>query len=75
MLRYRATGVQALRDRDGLTVSESALSTRDVLVLLHTWSLIERDTVLQEALRAVAERFQVRELLSAWAPPCGLVSR
>lgn len=75
MLRSRATGVQALRDRDGLTVGESALSTRDVLVLLHTWSLIERDTVLQEALRAVAERFQVRELLSAWAPQCGLVSR
>lgn len=75
MLRYRATVVQAFGDLDRLTVNESVLSTRDVLALLHTWGRIERDAALQEALRAIAERFRVRELLSAWAPQCGLVSR
>ncbi|KAM7133116.1 nucleolar pre-ribosomal-associated protein 1 isoform 1-T1 [Molossus nigricans] len=62
-LRCRATIMQAFGATDRLTVNESVLSTRDVLALLHTWGLVERDAVLQEALRAVAERFQVRELL------------
>ncbi|KAM8813060.1 nucleolar pre-ribosomal-associated protein 1 [Rhynchonycteris naso] len=63
VLRYRATVLQAFKEMDRFTVNEMVLSTKDILVLLHTWSLIERDAVLQEDLRTVAEKFQVRELL------------
>lgn len=71
VLRYRATVLQAFRDMARFTVNETVLSTRDALVLLHKWSLIERDAELQEALRAAAEKLHVRELLSAWGPRCG----
>nr|XP_006216094.1 nucleolar pre-ribosomal-associated protein 1 isoform X1 [Vicugna pacos] len=63
VLRYRATVLQAFKDLNRFTVNEAVLSTRDVLVLLHKWSLIERDVRLQEDLRAAAEKHQVRELL------------
>uniref|UniRef100_H0V8H5 URB1 ribosome biosis homolog n=1 Tax=Cavia porcellus TaxID=10141 RepID=H0V8H5_CAVPO len=62
VLRYRATVLQAFRDMGRFTVNETMLSTKDVLVLLHKWSLIERDVKLQEALRATVERCGVREL-------------
>lgn len=75
MLRYRATVMQAFRALGRLTANETALSTRDALVLLHQWSLLEGDVALQEALRAAAEKFHVRELLSACrAPRSGLAS-
>ena len=64
VLRYRATVLQAFKDMNRLTVNATVLSTRDVLVLLHKWSLIERDVRLQEDLRAATEKCQVRELLS-----------
>uniref|UniRef100_A0A452ESC1 URB1 ribosome biosis homolog n=1 Tax=Capra hircus TaxID=9925 RepID=A0A452ESC1_CAPHI len=63
VLRYRATVLQAFKDMNRLTVNATVLSTRDVLVLLHKWSLLERDVRLQEDLRAAAEKCQVRELL------------
>nr|XP_031314666.1 nucleolar pre-ribosomal-associated protein 1 isoform X2 [Camelus dromedarius] len=63
VLRYRATVLQAFKDLNRFTVNEAVLSTRDVLVLLHKWSLIGRDVRLQEDLRAAAEKHQVRELL------------
>ena len=65
VLRYRATVMQAFKDMGRLTVNESVLSTKDALVLLHKWSLLERDVMLQEALRAAAEKLHNRELLSA----------
>nr|XP_019585736.1 PREDICTED: nucleolar pre-ribosomal-associated protein 1 [Rhinolophus sinicus] len=63
VLRYRATVLQAFRDMDRFTVNETVLSTRDVLLLLHKWSLIERDVQLQEDLRAAVEKHPVKELL------------
>ncbi|XP_047651428.1 LOW QUALITY PROTEIN: nucleolar pre-ribosomal-associated protein 1 [Phacochoerus africanus] len=63
VLRYRATVLQAFKAMNRFTVNETVLSTRDVLVLLHKWSLIEKDVRLQEDLRATAEKHQVRELL------------
>lgn len=63
VLRYRATVLQAFKDMNRLTMNATVLSTRDVLVLLHKWSLIERDVRLQEDLRAATEKCQVRELL------------
>ncbi|XP_036870691.2 nucleolar pre-ribosomal-associated protein 1-like isoform X1 [Manis javanica] len=63
VLKYRATITQAFRDMDRFTVNETVLSTKDVLILLHKWSLIGRDTALQEDLRAAIEKYQVKELL------------
>ena len=68
VLRYRATVLQAFKDMNRLTVNATVLSTRDVLVLLHKWNLVERDVRLQEDLRAAAEKCQVRELLSECRP-------
>ncbi|XP_042854603.1 nucleolar pre-ribosomal-associated protein 1 isoform X2 [Panthera tigris] len=63
VLRYRATVVQAFKDMNRFTVNETVLSTKDVLVLLHKWSLIERDAKLQDDLRAAIEKYEVKELL------------
>lgn len=63
VLRYRATVIQAFKDMNRFTVNETVLSTKDVLVLLHKWSLIERDLKLQEDLRAAIEKGQARELM------------
>lgn len=68
MLRYRASVLRAFQDRGRLTVNETALSTADALLLLHKWSLIARDSELQGALRAAAEKLQARDLLSACGP-------
>lgn len=73
VLRYRTTVLRAFKDMNRLTVNATVLSTRDVLVLLHKWNLVERDVRLQEDLRAAAEKCQVRELLSE-CPPRGSVS-
>ncbi|KAF0880051.1 NPA1P protein, partial [Crocuta crocuta] len=71
VLRYRATVMQAFKDMNRFTVNEAVLSTKDVLVLLHKWSLVERDAKLQEDLRAAIEKYQVRELLSESRGPRG----
>ncbi|XP_057553181.1 nucleolar pre-ribosomal-associated protein 1 isoform X1 [Hippopotamus amphibius kiboko] len=63
VLRYRGTVLRAFKDMSRFTVNETVLSTKDVLLLLHKWSLIERDVRLQEDLRAAAEKCQGRELL------------
>ncbi|XP_058378996.1 nucleolar pre-ribosomal-associated protein 1 isoform X2 [Diceros bicornis minor] len=63
VLRYRATVMQAFKAMRRFTVNEAVLSTKDVLMLLHKWSLIERDVQLQEDLRATVEKYQVKELL------------
>ncbi|XP_042543241.1 nucleolar pre-ribosomal-associated protein 1 [Dipodomys spectabilis] len=63
VLRYRATVLRAFKDMGRFTVNEMVLSTKDVLVLLHKWSLIERDLKLQEDLRAAIEKCQARDLM------------
>nr|XP_058152142.1 nucleolar pre-ribosomal-associated protein 1 isoform X2 [Dasypus novemcinctus] len=63
VLRYRATVMQAFREMDRFTVNEKVLSTKDVLILLHKWGLIERDVKLQEDVKATAEKYQVKELI------------
>lgn len=69
VLRYRATVIQAFKDMDRFTANEAVLTTKDVLVLLHKWSLLERDAKLQEDLRSAIEKYQVRELLSECRDP------
>ncbi|XP_003797152.1 nucleolar pre-ribosomal-associated protein 1 [Otolemur garnettii] len=63
VLRYRVTVIRAFKDMNRFTVNETVLSTKDVIVLLHKWSLIERDIKLQEDLRAAIEKCQVKELM------------
>ncbi|XP_075398487.1 nucleolar pre-ribosomal-associated protein 1 [Tenrec ecaudatus] len=62
VLRYRATVMQAFKELNRFTVNERVLSTKDVLVLLHKWSLLEGDVWLQGALSTAAEAHRVREL-------------
>uniref|UniRef100_A0A452UVD1 URB1 ribosome biogenesis homolog n=1 Tax=Ursus maritimus TaxID=29073 RepID=A0A452UVD1_URSMA len=69
VLKYRATVMQAFKDMNRFTVNETVLSTKDVLILLHKWSLLERDAKLQEDLRAAIEKYQVKELLSECQDP------
>ncbi|KAM6224025.1 nucleolar pre-ribosomal-associated protein 1 [Rhynchocyon petersi] len=63
ILRYRATVIGAFKEMNRFTVNEKVLSTRDVLILLHKWSLLARDLKLQQDLKAVADKHQVRELM------------
>uniref|UniRef100_A0A8C6QHN4 URB1 ribosome biogenesis 1 homolog (S. cerevisiae) n=2 Tax=Nannospalax galili TaxID=1026970 RepID=A0A8C6QHN4_NANGA len=63
VLRYRSTIIQAFRNMGRFTVNKMSLSTKDVLVLLHKWSLIERDLKLQGDLKAAIEKCQVRDLM------------
>ncbi|XP_015334179.1 nucleolar pre-ribosomal-associated protein 1 isoform X1 [Marmota marmota marmota] len=63
VLRYRATVLQTFKDMGRFTVNEMVLSTQDVLILLHKWSIIERNTKLQEDLRAAIEKCQLRDLM------------
>ncbi|NWS18019.1 NPA1P protein, partial [Pachyramphus minor] len=63
VLEYRAVVVEAFRDMRRFTVNDGVLSNREVLLLLHKWSLIDRDLQLQEELQALAQKYQIKELL------------
>ncbi|XP_027271372.1 nucleolar pre-ribosomal-associated protein 1 isoform X3 [Cricetulus griseus] len=63
VLSYRATILKTFKDMGRFTVNKVTLSTKDVLVLLHKWSLIERDTKLQGALKAIIEQHQDKDLM------------
>uniref|UniRef100_A0A8C6HE44 URB1 ribosome biogenesis 1 homolog (S. cerevisiae) n=1 Tax=Mus spicilegus TaxID=10103 RepID=A0A8C6HE44_MUSSI len=63
VLSYRATIIKLFKDMGRFTVNKVALSTKDVLILLHKWSLIERDTKLQGQLKAVIEQHQAKDLM------------
>lgn len=63
VLSYRATVLKTFKDMGRFTVNKVTLSTKDVLVLLHKWSLIERDTKLQGALKAIIEQHQDKDLM------------
>ncbi|XP_076974949.1 nucleolar pre-ribosomal-associated protein 1 isoform X3 [Tamandua tetradactyla] len=63
VLKYRAAITQAFREMNRFTVNKEVLSTKDVLVLLHKWSLIEGDIKLQDDLKATVEKYEVKELM------------
>nr|XP_038944354.1 nucleolar pre-ribosomal-associated protein 1 isoform X1 [Rattus norvegicus] len=63
VLSYRATVIKIFKDMGRFTVNQVTLSTKDVLVLLHKWSLIERDTKLQGELKAIIEQHQAKDLM------------
>ncbi|XP_039926851.1 nucleolar pre-ribosomal-associated protein 1-like isoform X2 [Hirundo rustica] len=63
VLEYRAVVAEAFREMRRFTVNDSVLSSRELLLLLHKWSLICRDLQLQEDLQALAQKYQNKELL------------
>ncbi|XP_038622182.1 nucleolar pre-ribosomal-associated protein 1 [Tachyglossus aculeatus] len=65
VLRHRDAALAAFRALGRFTVSERALSTGDVLWLLHHWSVVDKDGQLQDGLRATAEKYRLTELLRA----------
>lgn len=64
VLEYRAVVVEAFREMRRFTVNDSVLSSRELLLLLHKWSLVSKDLQLQEDLQALAQKYQNKELLS-----------
>lgn len=66
MLRYRATVVEAFKEMSRFTVNDSVLSNKEILLLLHKWSVIEKDLQLQDDVQALAQKYQIKELLSKY---------
>uniref|UniRef100_A0A803V723 URB1 ribosome biosis homolog n=1 Tax=Ficedula albicollis TaxID=59894 RepID=A0A803V723_FICAL len=63
VLEYRAVVVEAFREMRRFMANDSVLSSRDLLLLLHKWSLVSKDLQLQEELQALAWKCQNKELL------------
>ncbi|KAM6291490.1 nucleolar pre-ribosomal-associated protein 1 [Porphyrio hochstetteri] len=63
VLEYRAGVVEAFREMSRFTVNDGVLSNKDILLLLHKWSVIRKDLQLQEDVQALAQKYQIRELL------------
>ncbi|XP_058679879.1 nucleolar pre-ribosomal-associated protein 1 [Ammospiza caudacuta] len=63
VLQYRAGVVEAFGDMRRFTLNASVLSSRELLLLLHRWSLVSADLQLQQDLQALAHKYQHEELL------------
>ncbi|XP_053312783.1 nucleolar pre-ribosomal-associated protein 1 [Spea bombifrons] len=64
VLRYRSVVLGAFKEMGRFAVNERMLSSKDILLLLHKWSTVEKDLVLQERLASLAQEHKVKELLS-----------
>ncbi|XP_009870096.1 PREDICTED: nucleolar pre-ribosomal-associated protein 1 [Apaloderma vittatum] len=62
VLEYRAILAEAFKEMSRFTVNNSVLSSKEILLLLHKWSVIEKDPQLQEDVQTLAQKFQVKEL-------------
>ncbi|NXT48894.1 NPA1P protein, partial [Pluvianellus socialis] len=63
VLEYRAIVIEAFKEMSRFTVNDSVLSTKEILLLLHKWSVIEKDLQLQEDMQTLAQKYQIKELL------------
>ncbi|NXW42813.1 NPA1P protein, partial [Nyctiprogne leucopyga] len=63
VLEYRAVVVEAFKEMSRFTVNDSVLSNKEILLLLHKWSVLEKDLELQEDVQALAQKYQIKELL------------
>ncbi|NXG73591.1 NPA1P protein, partial [Baryphthengus martii] len=63
VLEYRAVVVEAFKEMSRFTVNDSALSNKEILLLLHKWSIIKKDLQLQEDVQTLAQKYQIKELL------------
>ncbi|XP_009696050.1 PREDICTED: nucleolar pre-ribosomal-associated protein 1-like [Cariama cristata] len=63
VLEYRAIVVEAFKEMRRFTVNDGVLSNKEILLLLHKWSIIEKDLQLQEDVQTLAQKYQIKELL------------
>ncbi|XP_060090308.1 nucleolar pre-ribosomal-associated protein 1 [Heteronotia binoei] len=63
ILEYRAIVIEAFKEMGRFTVNEHVLSNKDILLLLHKWSIIGKDVKLQDDLQTIAQQYQTKELL------------
>ncbi|XP_063202755.1 LOW QUALITY PROTEIN: nucleolar pre-ribosomal-associated protein 1 [Chroicocephalus ridibundus] len=63
VLEYRAIVVEAFKEMSRFTVNDSVLSNKEILLLLHKWSVIKKDLELQEDMQTLAQKYQIKELL------------
>ncbi|GAB0178161.1 nucleolar pre-ribosomal-associated protein 1 [Grus japonensis] len=63
VLEYRAIVVEAFKEMSRFTVNDGILSNKEILLLLHKWSIIEKDLQLQEDVQTLAQKYQIKELL------------
>ncbi|NXL64330.1 NPA1P protein, partial [Chordeiles acutipennis] len=63
VLEYRAVVVEAFKEMSRFTVNDSLLSNKEILLLLHKWSVVEKDLELQEDVQTLAQKYQIKELL------------
>uniref|UniRef100_A0A8C2SXU5 URB1 ribosome biogenesis homolog n=1 Tax=Coturnix japonica TaxID=93934 RepID=A0A8C2SXU5_COTJA len=63
VLGYRALVVKAFKEMSRFTVNDSVLSNKDILLLLHKWSITEKDLQLQEDVQNLAQKYHIKELL------------
>uniref|UniRef100_A0A672TFT7 URB1 ribosome biosis homolog n=1 Tax=Strigops habroptila TaxID=2489341 RepID=A0A672TFT7_STRHB len=63
VLEYRAIVVEAFKEMSRFTVNDSVLSNKEILLLLHKWSVIKKDLQLQEDVQTLAQKYQIKELL------------
>ncbi|NXO02201.1 NPA1P protein, partial [Rhinopomastus cyanomelas] len=63
VLEYRAVVVEAFKEMSRFTVNDGVLSNKEILLLLHKWSIIGKDLQLQEDLQALIQKYQIKELL------------
>lgn len=66
VLEYRAIVVEAFKEMSRFTVNDGILSNKEILLLLHKWSIIEKDLQLQEDVQTLAQKYQIKELLSKY---------
>ncbi|OXB79759.1 UNVERIFIED_CONTAM: hypothetical protein H355_013744 [Colinus virginianus] len=65
VLGYRALVVEAFKEMSRFTVNDSVLSNKEILLLLHKWSIIEKDLQLQEDVQNLTQKYQIKELLKS----------
>ncbi|NWR70263.1 NPA1P protein, partial [Centropus unirufus] len=63
VLEYRAVVLEAFKGMSRFTVNDSVLSNKEILLLLHKWSVIDKDLQLQEDVQALAQKYQIKDLL------------
>ncbi|XP_025959367.2 nucleolar pre-ribosomal-associated protein 1 isoform X2 [Dromaius novaehollandiae] len=63
VLGYRAVVVEAFKEMNRFTVNDSVLSNKEILLLLHKWSVVEKDLQVQDDVQCLAQKYRIKELL------------
>ncbi|XP_067897159.1 nucleolar pre-ribosomal-associated protein 1 isoform X2 [Heterodontus francisci] len=63
VLHHRSGAFDDYKEMGWITMNERVLSLTDVLLLLHKWSIVGKESHLQEVLQSLAHKYNVKELL------------